>query len=440
MAVESLTNPRENLPNTFTDVAIREIDFVSRFGTSWKNLQNALGIMDLIAKEDGSQLVSYTADVTLADGDVGAGCVIPYSQSEVVEVIHDDVKIEKYAKATTIEDVNKYGAKNAIERTDNAFLAKLQNKIMKDFYTFLLDDTYALTDNKSNLQKAVAKAIGLVKDKFDSMDKEVSDVVVFANINDVYDYLGDTQISTQTAFGMEYFQNFLGAKVMFVTSKIPSGKVVAVPVDNIVGYYVNPSSSAFAQMGLVYTTDGETNLIGFHVQGNYGTAVGENFAIMGIKLWCEYADGVAIVTIDANPLNAPAVAPVSGSTTEPWGGRRADSFQNDVTVSNGVISGDLTFVEGGLAPSGYLAGDGYFLYLKLSSIADSATSLLVGLQPSAGSGLQEAIEDPDKTVVCKVANNDQKFLTIISNDEHSTKTVYKLNFNFLPPQNDDIGA
>jgi hypothetical protein len=301
MAVESLTNPRENLPNVFTDVAIREIDFVSRFGISWKNLQNALGIMDLIAKEDGTQLASYTASVTLADGDVGAGCVIPYSQSEVVEVIHDDVKIEKYAKATTIEDVNKYGAKNAIERTDNAFLAKLQNKIMKDFYTFLLNDTYALTDTKDNLQKAVAKAIGLVKDKFDSMDKEVSDVVVFANINDVYDYLGETQISTQTAFGMEYFQNFLGAKVMFVTSKIPSGKVVAVPVDNIVGYYVNPSSSAFAQMGLVYTTDGETNLIGFHVQGNYGTAVGENFAIMGIKLWCEYADGVAIVDIDSNP-------------------------------------------------------------------------------------------------------------------------------------------
>lgn len=431
MAVESLTNPRENLPNTYTDVAIREIDFVSRFGDSWKNLQNILGIMDLIPKESGTKLASYRAEVTLADGDVDAGCVIPYSKAGLTELVHGDVTIQKYAKATTIEEVSKYGVQNAIERTDNAFLNKLQSKVMGDFYTFLLDDTYALTDNKGNFQKAVARAIGLVRDKFDSIDKEVSDVVVFASINDAYEYLGEAGISTQTAFGIEYVQNFMGAKTMFLTSKIPDGKVVAVPTDNIVGYYVDPASSDFAKLGLSYTTDGETNLIGFHVNGNYGTAVGENFAIMGIKLWAEYADGIAIVSIDANPLNAPAVAPVSGSTTEPWGGRRADSFQQDVTVSNGTISGKLKFVEGGLAPSGYLAGDGYFMYLALSSIAGSATSLLVGLQPSAGSGLQEAIDDPDKTVVCKVSGNDQKFVTIISNDDHMTKKVYKLDFDFV---------
>ena len=431
MAVESLSNPRENLPNTYTDVAIREIDFVSRFGDSWKNLQNILGIMDLIPKESGTKLASYKAEVTLADGDVEAGCVIPYSKAGLTELVHGDVTIQKYAKATTIEEVSKYGVQNAIERTDNAFLNKLQSKVMGDFYTFLLDDTYALTDNKGNFQKAVARAIGLVRDKFDSIDKEVSDVVVFVSINDAYDYLGEAGLTTQTAFGIEYVQNFMGAKTMFLTSKIPDGKVVAVPVDNIVGYYVDPASSDFAKLGLSYTTDGETNLIGFHVNGKYGTAVGENFAIMGIKLWAEYADGIAIVSIDANPLNAPAVAPVSGSTTEPWGGKRADSFQQDVTVSNGTISGKLKFVEGGLAPSGYLAGDGYFMYLALSSIAGTATSLLVGLQPSAGSGLQEAIDDPDKTVVCKVSGNDQKFVTIISNDEHMTKKVYKLDFDFV---------
>lgn len=300
MAVESLTNARENLPNTFTDVSIRELDFVTRFGDSWQNLQNVLGIMDLIPKESGTKLSAVKASVTLTDGNVGAGCLIPYSKSAVEEVIFGDVTIEKYAKATTIEDVNKYGAKNAIEKTDNAFLTSLQNKVMSKFYTFLLDDTYAMTDAKSNFKAAVSRAIGMVKDKFDSMDKEVTEVVVFASINDAYDYMGDAPLSTQTAFGLEYLQNFLGAKTMFLSSKIPDGKVVAVPVDNIVGYYVDPANSDFAKMGLQYTTDGETNLIGFHIQGNYGTAVGENFAIMGITLWCEYADGIAIVDIDSN--------------------------------------------------------------------------------------------------------------------------------------------
>ena len=43
---------------------------------------------------------------------------------------------------------------------------------------------------------------------------------------------------------------------------------------------------------------GETNLIGFHANGNYSTAVGESFALMGMTLWAEYADAIAIVTVD----------------------------------------------------------------------------------------------------------------------------------------------
>ena len=42
---------------------------------------------------------------------------------------------------------------------------------------------------------------------------------------------------------------------------------------------------------------GETNLIGFHAQGNYTTAVGEAFALMGMSLWAEYLDGIANITV-----------------------------------------------------------------------------------------------------------------------------------------------
>lgn len=108
-------------------------------------------------------------------------------------------------------------------------------------------------------------------------------------------------------------------------------------------------------------------------------------------------------------------------------------------MANGKITGTLTFVEGGLAPSGYLSGDGYFIYLKMTNIDDGANSLLVGLEPSAGSGLQEAINDPDKTVVCKVASNDQKFVTIIKNTENGkqTRTNYTLDLTFADANNGD---
>ena len=81
---------------------------------------------------------------------------------------------------------------------------------------------------------------------------------------------------------------------------IPRGMVVALPVENIDLYYVDPGDSEFAKLGLVYRVQGETNLIGFHAQGNYGTAVGEMFALMGMTLWAEYIDGIAVVTVSAD--------------------------------------------------------------------------------------------------------------------------------------------
>ena len=72
--------------------------------------------------------------------------------------------------------------------------------------------------------------------------------------------------------------------------------MLATPSENIDLYYIDPSDSEFARLDLNYTTVGETNLIGFHAQGNYNTAVGETFAIMGMKLWAEYLDGIANVT------------------------------------------------------------------------------------------------------------------------------------------------
>ena len=300
MAVESLTNPRTNLPNVYTDVDAREKDFVTRFGTSWQALQEVLGIMNPIKKESGTKLVSYTASVTLEDGDVDPGCVIPYSKATVQEIAHADLKLEKYAKAVPVEDVDKYGAEIAVQKTDEAFLNELQTTVMENFYATLADDTYAMTGTDATFQMSVAMAIGKVRDKFKKMRKNISSVVVFVNTLDAYKYLGSADISIQSLFGIDYVQNFLGAQTMILSSEIDEGTVIAIPADNLVLYYVDPSTE-FAKLGLVYTTDGDTNLIGFHAQGNYGTAVGESFALMGMKLWYEYADGVAIETIDANP-------------------------------------------------------------------------------------------------------------------------------------------
>ena len=279
----------------------REVDFVSRFADNWDALRNIMGIMRPIRKAPGTKLVSYKASVDggLKGGTVAEGDEIPFTKMKVDPVAYGDIDISKYAKSVTIESVAKYGADVAVEKTDEAFLVALQNKVLTDFYTFLGTGTLKVTEK--TWQRALAMAKGKVLDKFAGLDKDVTEVVGFANIIDAYDYLGDKEITVQTMFGINYVENFMGYRTLFLLPEkyIASKKVIALPVENIDLYYVDPSDSDFAKLGLNYTVNGETNLIGVHVDGDYSRATGDMYAIMGMKLWAEYLDGIAVATVAA---------------------------------------------------------------------------------------------------------------------------------------------
>lgn len=279
----------------------RETDFVTRFADNWDALKNILGIVREIRKAPGTKLVSYKASVdgTLAGGTtVAEGDEIPFTKMKVEPVSYADIEVAKYAKSVTLESVAKYGADVAVEKTDDAFLVALQNKILGDFYTFLGTGTLTLTE--TTWQRALAMAKGKVLDKFAGMDKDVTEVVGFANILDAYSYLGDKEISVQTMFGLNYVENFMGYRTLFLlpAKYVAQNKVIALPVENIDLYYVDPGDSDFAKLGLNYTVKGETNLIGVHVEGDYSRATGDMYAIMGMKLWAEYLDGIAVATVN----------------------------------------------------------------------------------------------------------------------------------------------
>lgn len=276
---------------------VREIDFVTRFAKNWEALMAIMGIMRPIEKAPGTKLVASKASIVLQDGNVGEGEEIPYSLAKVEPVAFEDITIEKYAKAVSVEAVAKYGATVAVQKTDDAFLNELQNKVLTAFYTFLKTGT--LTATETTWQRALAMSKGAVLNKFQDMNLTATEVVGFANILDYYDYLGDKDITVQTLSGLTYVKDFLGYRTLFLLSdkNIPRRKVIAVPVENIDLYYIDPSNSDFAQLGLNYTVEGVTNLIGFHAEGNYNTAVGEVFALMGMKLWAEYLDGIAVYTV-----------------------------------------------------------------------------------------------------------------------------------------------
>lgn len=320
MAAKANTTKAANI-----STSIREQDFVTVFNKNWDALRQIMGIMRPIRKAPGTKLVSNVASVTLQSGAVGEGEEIPYSLATVVPVAYADITIEKYAKAVSIEAVAKYGAAVAVQKTDEAFLNELQNAVLSRFYAFL--NTGALTGAAASWKAALAKAKGMVLDKFNKMRKTVTEVVGFANVLDLYDYLGGADVTVQTAFGLTYVQNFMGYSTLFLLSApdVPRGAVIATPVENIDLYYIDPGDSEFAQLGLEYTVEGETNLIGFHAQGNYTTAVGEVFALMGMTLWAEYLDGIAIVNVGTESFAAVETPTGKNPAAEKWYEKAADN-------------------------------------------------------------------------------------------------------------------
>lgn len=279
-------------------VEARRNDFVTSFAQNWNALREIMGVARPIKKQPGTVLKSYKATLTLEDGNVPEGTEIPLSKAKVVEVAHADLTIQKYGKAITIEDVDKYGAEIAVEMTDEAFRNELLGNIMKEFYQFaLMGELHP--EGATDFQMGVALAIGAVKNKFRTMRKDATRITVFVNTMDAYRYLGAAQLTVQNAFGVDYVKNFMGAETMILAGDedIPSGTIVAIPQSNIVDYYADPSDSAYARMGLRYTVDSDVPMLGFAIEGDYSTATGNNWAIMGHKLWAEYLDAIAVVTV-----------------------------------------------------------------------------------------------------------------------------------------------
>lgn len=306
-------------PNNMTgkaqiQVRAREIDFVTSFGKNMQALLDIMGITRMIKKENGSALKTKTVTGTLQSGDVGEGDLIPLSQYTVEEKVFDSIEIEKYRKGVSLEAIASRGYDAAVEMTDAEFKSDLQDKVMDRFYAQL--KMGSLVGHEATWQMAIAMAIGRVKDKFKKMKRTATGVAVWVNTLDVYKYVGGAEITIQNAFGMDYIKNFLGADIVFISSEIAQDVVIATPLNNILAYYVNPGDSEFVKAGLSYTTDPATGFIGFHAQGDYERAISDMFAIMGVRLFAEYLDAIAHISVggsDTQTLGALTVASAEGT-------------------------------------------------------------------------------------------------------------------------------
>ena len=276
-----------------TDLAkVREIDFVNMFGESIKKLVEALGVTRKIPKQAGTVLKSYKASGTLEDGKVGEGEVIPLSKYKTTAVTYKEITLKKWRKATSAEAIVERGYDQAVDMTTDRMLKDVQKGIRKDFFTFL--ETGTGTATGKGLQATLAQIWGQLQVKFED---DAIQAVYFVNPLDIADYLAEANITTQTAFGMTYIEDFLGLGTVIINSSVPKGKAYGTAKDNIVLYYI-PVNGADLSEAFSFTSD-DTGYIGIHEEADYTNMTAFDTVVNGMELFAERIDGIVKGTISA---------------------------------------------------------------------------------------------------------------------------------------------
>ena len=280
----------ENLIKKADLVKAREIEFVTLFGESIKKLVEALGVTRKIPKQAGYTLKAYKATGTLQPGTVAEGDLIPLSKYQTEAVSYAEIVLKKWRKATSAEAIIEKGYDQAVQMTTDRMLKDVQKGIRADFFTFLATGTGTATG--ATFQAALAQAWGQLQVLFEDDSIEA---IYFMNPLDVADYLATAQITTQTAFGMTYVENFLGLGTVIFDSKVPQGTIYATAKDNIVLYYV-PVNGADLGNAFSFTAD-QTGLIGIHEEADYKHMTAEDTVMSGVVLFAERLDGIVKSTI-----------------------------------------------------------------------------------------------------------------------------------------------
>ena len=276
-----------------TDVArVRVVDFTYQFTGALTKLIEALGATRKIAVQEGAVLKAIKVTGTLEDGTVPEGDLIPLSKYKTEEVNVGEVKLNKWRKSTTAEAILKGGYDQAVGATTDKMVKDIQKTIRGNLFTFMATGTG--TASGTGLQAALANAWGKLQVLWED---DAVESVYFLNPMDVSDYLGTAQVTMQTAFGMNYIENFLGLGTVFLNSNVPEGKFYATAKENIVTYYVNVGSGDIKQ-AFDLTTD-ETGYVGIHEYADNDHACVDDLVMSGVTFFPERLDGIVVGTIGA---------------------------------------------------------------------------------------------------------------------------------------------
>ena len=275
---------------------VRELDFATLFGENIQNLIRMLGVTRKIPVTAGTVLKVLKVTGSLESGAVGEGEIIPLSQYATTWTPIGEATLNKWRKATTAEAILKGGYDQAVNDTDKKMILDIQKSIRTALITSLESGTGSASG--TGLQSALANAWGKLSVLFED---DAVQTVFFVNPLDIADYLGTASITVQTAFGMQYVENFLGLGTVIITGAISKGTFYATASENIVDYYINVNEANGLGDVFNFTTDPETGFVGIHEEPDYERMQEETVAVAGVNFFAERLDGVIVGTINSNP-------------------------------------------------------------------------------------------------------------------------------------------
>lgn len=273
---------------------VREIDFVQQFThNSLAKLLEVLGVTRKIPMMEGTTMYVYSTTGTLQDGSVAEGDIIPLSQYVTTKEPVGEIVLKKWRKAVSAEAIMKSGREAAIGDTDRALLGDVQKGVRTNFFSFVNGTVSgSSTATGAGLQAALANAWGQLQVLFED---DSAQAVYFVNPLDVSDYLGSANITVQTAFGMNYIEDFLGLGTVIMSANITKGTFVATAKENLILYFLTMNGDVAEAFDL---TADELGLIGIKSgYQNEERAQIESLVMSGIQLLVEYARGVVKGTI-----------------------------------------------------------------------------------------------------------------------------------------------
>lgn len=284
------------LENTMTSanyLKVADIDFVNVFGNKIESLQEMLGIQRAQKLNIGDTIKTYKSSVTLADGNVAPGDVIPLSTTKREPDQEYTLEYKKYRKLVPAEEIQKRGFAEAVVNSDNLMLREMQENIRDDFFTQLKSTKKSVT--ATSVQDAFAQAWGNINVAFAG---EGAGTIVFVNPLDVADYLAKGNIIVQQAFGLQYLTGFMGTTTTIVTSLVPKGSIYTTAPENLNLAYANVAGGEIAKGGFGFVTD-KTGIIGVTREPEKDRMSVSTYAMYALKLFAERTDGVFKIAIKA---------------------------------------------------------------------------------------------------------------------------------------------